>query len=173
VAHTGGEDGRTEEHPILDHDLGDVPERAVLLHPGTSTSPEIASQWHPTLNGTHTPQNVVWNSQRIVWWRAGCCGHEWPDTVLARDKYQRLRCPACRTFLGSLPGTTRVWLRSGAWRTRSPRGTYRIGAAGAPVLGELVVAQAGGQEVASIAFVEPAPHRKALLCGYVPAVASR
>ncbi|ABH00632.1 conserved hypothetical protein (plasmid) [Rhodococcus jostii RHA1] len=89
------------------------------------TSPEIAGQWHPTLNGKHSPQNVVWDSQRMVWWRADCCGHEWQDTVRARDKYQRLRCPACRTFLGSLawddPGLAAEWSPANpltAWNVR-------------------------------------------------------
>jgi hypothetical protein len=64
--------------------------------------PEIAAQWHPTRNGRYTPQNVRWESQRTVWWRADCCGHEWQETVRARDKYERLRCPRCRTILGSV-----------------------------------------------------------------------
>jgi hypothetical protein len=75
--------------------------------------PEIASQWHPERNGKHTPNNVVWSSKRTVWWRADCCGHEWQDTVVGRDKYQRLRCPQCRTILGSLgwqdPGLAAEW----------------------------------------------------------------
>ncbi|RSN39295.1 lysine biosynthesis protein LysW [Amycolatopsis sp. WAC 04197] len=66
------------------------------------TLPEIAGQWHPTRNGKLTPQNVVWDSKRTVWWLAKCCGHEWQESVRDRDKYQRLRCPTCRTILGSL-----------------------------------------------------------------------
>jgi hypothetical protein len=55
------------------------------------TLPEIASQWHPTRNRKFTPQNVVWDSKRMVWWRADCCGHEWQEQVRSRDMYQRLR----------------------------------------------------------------------------------
>jgi hypothetical protein len=77
------------------------------------TLPEIASQWHPTRNGKLTPQTVVWDSQRTVWWRADCCGHEWQETPRSRDKYDRLRCPQCRTILGSLawqdPGLDAEW----------------------------------------------------------------
>jgi putative zinc ribbon protein len=89
------------------------------------TLPEIASQWHPTRNGKLTPQNVVWDSKRTVWWRADCCGHEWQETVRNRDKYERLRCPRCRTILGSLawhdPGLAAEWSTANpvsAWRVR-------------------------------------------------------
>ncbi|GGJ22755.1 zinc-ribbon domain-containing protein [Paenarthrobacter histidinolovorans] len=75
--------------------------------------PEIASQWHPTRNGNLTPHNVVWDSQRTVWWRAECCGHEWEETPRSRDKYDRLHCPRCKTILGSLawqdPGLAAEW----------------------------------------------------------------
>lgn len=75
--------------------------------------PEIASQWHPTRNGRYAPSNVVWNSKRTIWWRADCCGYEWQDTPMHRDMYQRLRCPQCRSILGSLawhdPGLAAEW----------------------------------------------------------------
>lgn len=77
------------------------------------TLPEIASQWHPTCNGKLTAKDVVWDSQRSVWWLADCCGHEWEATPRSRDKYDRLRCPKCRTILGSLawqdPGLAAEW----------------------------------------------------------------
>ncbi|WP_426303155.1 zinc-ribbon domain-containing protein [Arthrobacter sp. R-11] len=89
------------------------------------TLPEIASQWHPTLNGELTPHDVVWDSQRTVWWLADCCGHEWSATPRSRDKYERLRCPQCRTILGSLawqdPGLAAEWSPAnpvGAWYIR-------------------------------------------------------
>ncbi|MCU1634242.1 MAG: hypothetical protein JWM61_2894 [Micrococcaceae bacterium] len=75
--------------------------------------PEIASQWHPTLNGKLTPEKVVPGSKRMAHWLADCCGHEWEEPVRNRDKYQRLRCPQCRTILGSLgwvdPGFAAEW----------------------------------------------------------------
>ncbi|EFV14354.2 hypothetical protein HMPREF9336_00804 [Segniliparus rugosus ATCC BAA-974] len=87
--------------------------------------PEIASQWHPTRNGKHTPQNVVWSSKRSVWWLADCCGHEWQEPVVSRNKYQRLRCPNCRTILDSLawqdPGLAAEWSPTNpvtAWQIR-------------------------------------------------------
>lgn len=75
--------------------------------------PELAEQWHPSLNGKHTPSNVVWDSQRLIWWRSGCCGHDWQAAPRDRDKYKRLRCPECRSILGSLawtdPGLAMEW----------------------------------------------------------------
>ena len=87
--------------------------------------PEIAAQWHPTRNGKYAPQNVVWESQREMWWRADCCGHEWQESVRARDGGSRLRCPVCRTILGSLawhdPGLAAEWSPTNAvtaWHVR-------------------------------------------------------
>jgi rubredoxin len=75
--------------------------------------PELSQQWHPTRNGKLSPDKVVWNSRRSIWWLSECCGHEWEETPLARDKYKRLRCPACRSILGSLawkdPGLAMEW----------------------------------------------------------------
>ena len=87
--------------------------------------PEIASQWHPTRNGKFNPHNVVWDSKRAFWWRADCCGYEWQESVRDRDKYLRLRCPNCRTILGSLawhdPGLAAEWSPTNpdsAWEVR-------------------------------------------------------
>lgn len=77
------------------------------------TLPEIAEQWHPTLNSKLSARDVVWDSKRTVWWLADCCGHEWEESPRSRDKYDRLRCPQCRTILGSLawqdPGLAAEW----------------------------------------------------------------
>lgn len=89
------------------------------------TLPEIASQWHPTRNGKLTPADVVWDSQRPVWWLAECCGYEWEETPRSRDKYDRLHCPQCKTILGSLawqdPGLAAEWSTTNplaAWNVR-------------------------------------------------------
>lgn len=80
----------------------------------TSALPEIAEQWHPTRNGEKfTPATIGPGSKRIFWWKADGCGHEWEDSVQNRDKYQRWRCPECRTILHSLgwqdPGLAAEW----------------------------------------------------------------
>lgn len=94
------------------------------------TLPEIASQWHPARNGKLTPQNVVWDSKRLIWWRVDCCGHEWEESVRDRDKYKRLRCPNCKTILGSLawcdPGLAAEWAPQNpvsAWQVRPTAAT--------------------------------------------------
>ena len=35
-------------------------------------APEIAAQWHPTLNGTITPRDVYSQSNQKVWWKCHC-----------------------------------------------------------------------------------------------------
>jgi len=94
------------------------------------TDPEVASQWHPNLNGKLTPETVLWNSKRDVWWRADCCGHEWREPVRDRNKYQRWRCPNCRTILDSLawhdPGLAAEWSSTNpltAWQLRPTAST--------------------------------------------------
>lgn len=87
--------------------------------------PEIASQWHPDRNGKLTPQAVVWDSKRKIWWKSECCGFEWAESPRDRDKYERLRCPQCRSILGSLawqdPGLAAEWSPANpvsAWHLR-------------------------------------------------------
>ena len=57
-----------------------------------TTNPDIASQWHPQKNGTLTPQNIVANSNKKVWW---ICekGHEWNTSVAHRSRGRQ--CPEC------------------------------------------------------------------------------
>ncbi len=57
--------------------------------------PDIASEWHPTLNGTLRPFQVAVRSNKKVWWqcKTGLPGHEWEETV---DKRASGRgCPFC------------------------------------------------------------------------------
>ena len=63
-------------------------------------NPDIAVQWHPSKNGTLTPDKVTYGSATKRWWI--CCapecpvvgGHEWQDTVAHRTGGGR-GCPAC------------------------------------------------------------------------------
>lgn len=56
--------------------------------------PELAKQWHPTLNGTLTPEDVTAGNRRKVWW---VCpeGHVWKTAVFARTGQRRTGCPVC------------------------------------------------------------------------------
>ena len=59
-----------------------------------SQEPAVAAGWHPTLNGTLTPQNVTTGSRRKVWW---LCpeGHVWKAVVYSRARAQKTGCPVC------------------------------------------------------------------------------
>lgn len=48
-----------------------------------ATHPEIAAQWHPTKNGSLTPDDVAAGSDRKVWWI--CHEGKWPDGSPASD----------------------------------------------------------------------------------------
>ena len=61
---------------------------------------EIAKQWHPTLNGTRTPEMVTIRSHKAIWW---VCekGHEWQAIVKSRT--DGCGCPYC-TNRAIIPG---------------------------------------------------------------------
>lgn len=65
-------------------------------------TPEISSQWHPIKNGKWALAEVSPESRRMAWWRDPVCGHDFEATPRERDKYDRWRCPECRTILDSL-----------------------------------------------------------------------
>jgi len=39
--------------------------------------PNVAREWHPSRNGTRTPETVKPRSSIPAWWLCGRCGHEW------------------------------------------------------------------------------------------------
>lgn len=55
------------------------------------THPEIAAQWHPTLNGNLMPDNISYGSNKKVWWMCSE-GHIHQESVKNRVKYG---CPDC------------------------------------------------------------------------------
>lgn len=56
--------------------------------------PEIAKQWHPTLNGTLAPDNVTVGSHRKVWWQCAE-GHVWQAVIYTRTGVKKCGCPVC------------------------------------------------------------------------------
>lgn len=54
-------------------------------------NPELTKQWHPVLNGTLTPHNVVCNSNKKRWWICDL-GHEWEESP---NKRTTGGCPYC------------------------------------------------------------------------------
>jgi hypothetical protein len=55
--------------------------------------PEVATEWHPTLNQELTPNRVRPASGKIVWWKCAQ-GHEWEARIADRRRYGR--CRQCR-----------------------------------------------------------------------------
>lgn len=61
-----------------------------------SLFPEAALQWHPTKNGTLTPDIVVAGSTKNIWWKCpNGPDHEWQATPDRRTG-QGSGCPCCR-----------------------------------------------------------------------------
>lgn len=55
----------------------------------------IAMEWHPSRNGTITPDQVSVHSKRTAWWMCAA-GHEWEASVRSRVRARKARsCPIC------------------------------------------------------------------------------
>jgi len=55
-------------------------------------NPDLATEWHPTKNGSKTPRDVAVFTHKKVWWMCGK-GHEWEATVAHRSSGRG--CPIC------------------------------------------------------------------------------
>ena len=55
--------------------------------------PDLAAEWHPTLNRELTPQDVSPNSHKKIWWECSVCGNEWQSSPNSRS--QGHGCPVC------------------------------------------------------------------------------
>ena len=53
---------------------------------------ELAKEWHPTKNNNLTPNDVIPNSHKKVWWKCSK-GHEWEATIGNRNR--GTGCPKC------------------------------------------------------------------------------
>jgi len=61
----------------------------------TDLFPDVAAQWHPTLNGDLTPVDFKYGSSKKVWWKCNKGpDHEWEATVSNRIG-RRSGCPFC------------------------------------------------------------------------------
>ena len=58
----------------------------------STVNPELAAEWHPTKNGSLTPDMVMAGSTKKVWWQCEH-GHEWQASVNNRSK--GTGCPYC------------------------------------------------------------------------------
>lgn len=57
-----------------------------------TTRPDLAAEWHPTLNGDLTPESVTRSSGKKVWW-LDAHGHEWNTAISGRNR--GTGCPFC------------------------------------------------------------------------------
>ena len=60
-----------------------------------TTNPKLAKEWHPTLNGSLTPNQVTKGQNIKIWWKCSKCGNEWQDTLNHRSSSKRA-CPKCK-----------------------------------------------------------------------------
>jgi hypothetical protein len=58
-----------------------------------TTRPNVATQWHPTKNGKHSPTDFTYGSEHRAWWQCDK-GHEWSAYIYSRN---RAACPYCST----------------------------------------------------------------------------
>lgn len=58
--------------------------------------PKVAAQWHPTLNGALTPEQVTTGSHKKVWWECPN-GHIWKAVIYSRagPSSRKCGCPVC------------------------------------------------------------------------------
>ena len=73
---------------------GGILRKAVLKRSGSLEDkyPELAEEWHPTMNGNLTPFQVTPGSRRKVWWMCSR-EHEWEATLASRTR--GTSCPYC------------------------------------------------------------------------------
>lgn len=58
------------------------------------TNEQLASEWHPTLNGSLTPTDFLPHSHKKIWWKCpNFAEHEWQATIASRSKGSG--CPHC------------------------------------------------------------------------------
>ena len=70
----------------------------------STTHPQIAAQWHPTLNGSLTAQMVTAGSHKKIWWLCAE-GHIWKAAIYSRTGKQTRGCPVCA---GVINGKRRI-----------------------------------------------------------------
>ena len=66
------------------------------------TSPFLASEWHPTKNGTYQPRDVFAKGPYRAHWRC-TAGHEWENTVANRVN-NNSKCQRCQRSEAPPPG---------------------------------------------------------------------
>lgn len=55
---------------------------------------DLLESWHNEKNGTRTPYNTAFSSNKYAWWLCPKCGYEWESKVNNRTAGNR-GCPLC------------------------------------------------------------------------------
>ena len=85
-----------------------------------TVAPDVAAQWHPTLNGELTPEMVTAGSGRPIWWRCEQ-GHVWRARIDTRAGQQRSGCPVCAGNVSRKKQKQyQEWARMGAEGRKEP-----------------------------------------------------
>jgi hypothetical protein len=58
--------------------------------------PKIAKEWDYKKNGTLTPSDVTYASNKIVWWKCAKRKHGWQARIASRTTGQHVECPYCK-----------------------------------------------------------------------------
>ena len=75
------------------------------------THPEIAQQWHPTLNGDLTPEDVTPGSNKKVWWKCDKGDdHEWVASIYSRKNSGCTICSGRKVVKSNCIATTHNYL---------------------------------------------------------------
>lgn len=62
-----------------------------------TVNPELVKEWHPTKNGNLKAEDVLYSSDKKVWWKCKK-GHEWETRISHRSKENGSGCPYCCNF---------------------------------------------------------------------------
>jgi len=68
--------------------------------------PELAAEWHPTLNGKLTPADVGYASNKKVWWLCRTCHNEWQVQISNRSAGASCKKCASRAMAVPKPGNS-------------------------------------------------------------------
>ena len=73
-----------------------------------SNSPELSAEWHPTRNGSLTPNRIIVGSNNKVWWECPKGpDHEWQSAVSDRTSGGN-GCPFCSGYRASVTNSLRT-----------------------------------------------------------------
>lgn len=78
------------------------------------TRPDLAAEWHPTLNNVPDASGITAGSHRVVWWKCAACAGEFRAKVFHRVR-GLAKCPTCtgrvsyRDLASESPETALLW----------------------------------------------------------------